>query len=292
VAVCQQRCWKHDWVIDIDVQAFFDSVDWDLMLKAVAAHCTEPWVLLYVKRWLAAPLQQPDGSLTARDRGTPQGSAVSPVLAYLFLHYAFDAWMARTHPGVPFERYADDAIVHCATEQQAEDLLVAIENRLAEVGLQLNPAKTRIVYCKDGRRRADHEHVAFTFLGFTFRARAARSRAGATFTGFLPAVSKQALTAMRARVRRWRLHLRTHLALDDLARQINPVVRGWMQYYGAFYRSALDPLLKRLNSYLVRFLRRKFRRLRPFRKALACWTRITSQQPTLFAHWAWGTALW
>jgi group II intron reverse transcriptase/maturase len=292
VAVCQQRCWKHDWVIDIDVQAFFDSVDWDLMLKAVAVHCTESWVLLYVKRWLAAPLQQPDGSLTARDRGTPQGSAVSPVLANLFLHYAFDAWMARTYPGVQFERYADDVIVHCATEQQAQRLLVVIGDRLGEVGLRLHPAKTRIVYCKDGRRREDHEHVAFTFLGFTFRARAARSRAGTTFTGFLPAVSRQALSAMRARVRRWRLHLRTHLAFDDLARQVNPVARGWMQYYGAFYRTALDPLLKRINAYLVRFLRRKFRRLRRFRKALACWSRITTQQPALFAHWAWGTALW
>jgi hypothetical protein len=183
-------------------------------------------------------------------------------------------------------------VVHCATEQQAQRLLVAIENRLGEVGLQVNPAKTRIVYCQDGRRRERHEHTSFTFLGFTFRARAARSRAGVTFTGFLPAVSKPALNAMRARLRRWRLHLRTHLALEDLARQVNPVVRGWMQYYGAFYRSALDPLLKRINSYLVRFLRRKFKRLRPFRKALACWSRITSQQPRLFAHWASGTALW
>ena len=292
VAVCQQRCWKHDWVIDIDVQAFFDSVDWDLMLKAVAAHCTEPWVLLYVKRWLAAPLQQTDGSITARDRGTPQGSAVSPVLANLFLHYAFDAWMSREHPGVFFERYADDVVVHAETRDQAESLLAAIGDRMVEVGLRLHPNKTRIVYCKDGRRRGESDHVAFTFLGFTFRARAARSRAGATFTGFLPAVSKQALSAMRARVRRWRLHLRTHIALDDLARQVNPVLRGWMQYYGAFYRSALDPLLKRINSYLVRFLRRKFRRLRPFRTALACWSRITTQQPMLFVHWAWGTALW
>jgi group II intron reverse transcriptase/maturase len=292
VAVCQRRCWQHDWVIDIDVQAFFDTVDWDLMLKAVAAHCTEPWVLLYVKRWLAAPLAGPDGVLIERTRGTPQGSAVSPVLANLFLHYAFDAWMARTHPGVEFERYADDVVVHCATEQQAQSLLVAIMDRLAEVGLQLHPAKTRIVYCKDGRRRGSHEHTSFTFLGFTFRARAARSRAGVTFTGFLPAVSTQALTGMRARVRRWRLHLGTQLALEDLAQQVNPVVRGWMQYYGAFYRSALDPLLKRINAYLVRFLRRKFERLRRRRKALACWTRITQQQPTLFAHWAWSTALW
>lgn len=292
VAVCQQRCFKHDWVIDIDVQAFFDSVDWDLMLKAVAAHCTEPWVLLYVKRWLAAPLAGSDGGLQQRVRGTPQGSAVSPVLANLFLHYAFDAWMSRTHPGVAFERYADDVIVHCATADQAEGLLAVIEDRLGQVGLQLNPAKTRIVYCKDGRRRLEAEHVEFTFLGFTFRARAARSRAGVTFTGFLPAVSKPALIRMRQQVRRWRLHLRIGSTLADLAQRINPVVLGWMQYYGAFYRSALDPLLKRINSYLMRFLRRKFRRLRPFGKALACWSRITSQQPTLFAHWAWGTALW
>jgi RNA-directed DNA polymerase len=274
------------------VQAFFDSVDWDLMLKAVAAHCTEPWVLLYVKRWLAAPLAGPDGDVQQRVRGTPQGSAVSPVLANLFLHYAFDVWMTRGYPGVQFERYADDVIVHCDSRQQAEGLLAAIEDRLGQVGLQVNPAKTRIVYCKDGRRRADAEHVAFTFLGFTFRARAARSKAGVAFTGFLPAVSTPALTVMRAQVRRWRLHLRNGLTLTDLAQQINPIVRGWMLYYGKFYRSALNPLLKRVNSYLVRFLRRKYRRLRPFRKALACWRRITSQQPTLFAHWAWETALW
>jgi hypothetical protein len=156
----------------------------------------------------------------------------------------------------------------------------------------LNPAKTRIVYCKDGRRRLEAEQVEFTFLGFTFRARAARSRTGEVFTGFLPAVSTPALIRMRQQVRRWRLHMRTGLTLAELARTINPIVRGWMQYYGAFYRSALDPLLKRINSYVVRYLRRKFKRLRPFRTALACWSRVTRQQPTLFAHWAWSTALW
>ena len=174
MAACRQRCWKTDWVIDLDVERFFDSVPWELVVKAVTAHTTDPWVVLYVKRWLAAPLALPNGSLQQRDRGTPQGSAVSPVLANLFLHYAFDAWMAREHPTVRFERYADDAVVHCASKPQAERLVVAIGNRMAEVGLRLNPAKTRIVYCKDGRRRLDYEHTAFTFLGFTFRARGAR----------------------------------------------------------------------------------------------------------------------
>jgi RNA-directed DNA polymerase len=292
VAACRQRCWKSDWVVDLDIRSFFDSVPWQLVVKAVAAHSTDPWVLLYVKRWLAAPLQLPDGSLRQRDRGTPQGSAVSPVLANLFLHYAFDAWIARTFPAVRFERYADDAIVHCATEEQAKRLLEAIGNRLAEVGLQLNPAKTRVVYCKDGRRRLDHEHTNFTFLGFTFRARGARARNGVNFTGFLPAVSKDALNKMSREVRRWRLHLLTGHTLADLARQINPIVRGWIRYYGVFYRTALDHLLRRINAYLVRWLRRKYQRLRPTKKALACWQRITRQQPSLFAHWAWMAAYW
>jgi len=251
VAACRQRCWKSDWVIDLDVERFFDSVPWELVVKAVAAHTADPWVVLYVKRWLAAPLALPDGSLQQRDRGTPQGSAVSPVLANLFLHYAFDAWMAREYPTVRFERYADDVVVHCVTELQAKRLVVAIGNRLAEVGLQLHPTKTRIVYCKDGKRRLDYEHTAFTFLGFTFRARGARGN-GRNFTGFLPAVSKDALNKMSREVRRWRLHLRTGHTLADLARKINRIVRGWMQYYGAFYQTVLYPLLARINAYLMR----------------------------------------
>ena len=292
VAACRERCWKTDWVIDLDIQKFFDSVPWELVVKAVAAHTDQPWVVLYVKRWLAAPVQRPDGTLLERDRGTPQGSAVSPVLANLFLHYAFDAWMAREHPTVRFERYVDDVVVHCVSQRQATQVVAAIAARMAEVGLRLHPAKTRIVYCKDGTRRLDHEYTWFTFLGFTFRARKARSKNGRSFTSFLPAISKDALKQASGAVRRWRLHRRTGHTLTDLASWINPIVRGWMQYYGAFYRSELYPLLRRINAYLVRWLRKKFKRLRTFKKAHACWQRITCQQPNAFAHWAWVPAFW
>ena len=262
------------------------------MLKAVAAHSTEPWVLLYVRRWLAAPVQLPDGTLQQRDRGTPQGSAVSPVLANLFMHYAFDTWLAREYPRVRFERYADDAVVHCVTERQAREVLAAIGNRMAEVGLRLHPAKTKVVYCKDGKRRLGYEHTSFTFLGFTFRARAARARNGVSFTSFLPAISKDAQKKISTEIRRWRLHRWSGHTLTEVVARINPIVRGWMQYYGAFYRSEMRPFLLRINAYLMRWLRRKYRRLRPFKKALACWQRMTSQYPRLFAHWAWAVTPW
>ena len=290
VAACRQRCWKTNWVVDLDIQKFFDSVPWDLVVKAVEANTDLAWVGLYVRRWLEAPLRLPDGTVQQRDRGTHQGSAVSPVLANLFLHYAFDAWMARTFPTITFERYVDDAVVHCVSKAQADMVARAIGNRMVQVGLRLHPDKTKIVYCKDGNRRGVHEHTAFTFLGYTFRARAARTRTGKVFTSFAPAISKEALKKISVTVRRWRLDRKTGRTLADLARWINPIVRGWMQYYGAFNRSALHRVLQRINTYLMRFLRNKFKRVRSFKKAKAGWQRVISQYPKAFAHWAWITA--
>jgi RNA-directed DNA polymerase len=292
VARCRERCWKTNWVLDLDIEKFFDSVPHDLIVKAVGAHTDAGWVILYVKRWLRAPLQLPDGTLRERGRGTPQGSAVSPVLANLFLHYAFDAWMAREFPTIRFQRYVDDAVVHCVSERQARMLARAIGDRLEEVGLRLHPTKTRIVYCRDGRRRGSYEHTSFTFLGFTFRAREARDKNGVNFTSFLPAISKEALKRISGEVRSWRIHLRTGHTFAELARKINPIVRGWMQYYGAFYRSALNSLLQRINAYLMRWIRKKYKRLRGFKKAKAAWERATCRYPRMFAHWPWMRAFW
>ncbi len=287
VGVCRRRCWSYDWVIDLDIRKFFDSVRWDLVCKAVAAHTDARWVLLYVERWLAAPLQHPDGTLHDRDRGTPQGSSVSPVLANLFMHYAFDLWLAREFPQVAFERYADDAVIHCVTQRQARRVLAALQERMRQVGLELHPDKTKVIYCQDSNRRGSYEQVSFTFLGFTFQPRGARRADGVQFTSFLPAVSKDALKKMSAVLKAWRLHRRVTSTQADLARMINPVVRGWMAYYGAFYRRALHPLLHRINTYLLRWMLNKYKRLRTWKRATRAMRNAIAQQPRLFAHWAW-----
>lgn len=288
VGTCRQRCWKFDWVIDLDVQKFFDTVPWDLVVKAVGAVTECRWVLLYVKRWLQAPLQNPDGTLYERERGTPQGSAVSPILANLFMHYAFDHWMVRTFPDCPFERYADDAVVHCASRHQAECVRDRIAARMEEIGLRLHPDKTKIVYCKDSHRRGSHEHISFTFLGFTFRPReAVNGKTGRHFTSFLPAISPEALKAASNRLRELRIHRRSDLSLNDLAGWLNPIIAGWMNYYGRYYRSALYPLLRRVSLYLRRWAGRKYKRLRTYKRFERWWTGILEREPGLFAHWQW-----
>ncbi|MFI1584523.1 group II intron reverse transcriptase/maturase [Embleya sp. NPDC020630] len=289
IGICRARCWKYDWVIDLDIKAFFDSVPWNLILRALESVCDLPWVRLYVERWLTAPLQQADGTLVERTRGTPQGSAISPVLANLFMHYAFDKWLDRRFPQVAFERYADDAVVHCRSLAQARAVLAALAKRMEEVGLELHPDKTRIVYCKDANRKGSYEHERFTFLGYDFRERTVDGRTG-LFRSFSPAVSADAVKRMGREVRSWRLHRWVTGETRDLADWINPVVRGWMQYYGAFNKSALFPLLERINAYLVRWLRGKYRKLRrSWSATFRAWWSGTQKAPRLFAHWAWTT---
>jgi RNA-directed DNA polymerase len=287
--VCRERCWRQDWVLDLDLKSFFDSVPHDLVLKAVAHHTDERWIVLYVERWLKAPLQKEDGSLIERDRGTPQGSAISPLLANMFLHYVFDAWMTRKFPATRFERYCDDIIVHAASDQHAQMMWAAIAKRLAECGVELNERKTRIVYCKDDDRHGSYEHTSFDFLSYTFRPRLSRSRFGKHFVNFSPAVSGGAKTRMRREMRSWGVHCRSDKTLTDLALMFNRQLQGWINYYGRFYKSMLYPVFRHFNETLVRWAMRKYKRLRRHKtRAYRFIAEVARRQPGLFAHWRFG----
>jgi group II intron reverse transcriptase/maturase len=288
VRVCRERCFRKDWVVDLDVKAFFDSVSWELMLKAVARHTDQKWVLLYVERWLKAPMLMPDGTTLARVKGTPQGGPISPLIANIFLHYGFDLWMVREYPGVQFERFADDVVVHCVTERQARQVREAIGRRMVDIGLELHPDKTKIVYCKDSRRRQEYELVSFTFCGYAFRPREAfDKKRRQPYTGFLPAVAPGKLTDMSRKAASWRLHRRTIWTLDDLAEEVNPVLRGWLTYFTVFYPSAVIPLCRRMDRHLMRWARRKYKRLERSDKRARVWLKgVRKRSPGLFAHWA------
>jgi len=288
VAVCRDRCWRKAWVIDLDIRAFFDTVPHDRIIEAVEHHTDfeQRWIVLLIKRWLVAPMQQPDGTETARDRGTPQGSAISPVLANLFMHYAFDRWITREFPMVDFERYCDDVVVHCVTQNQASEVLAAITMRLASFGLEVHPDKTRIVYCKDGQRGGKFPITEFAFLGYTFRARAVRRKDGVMFTRVMPAVSKQAVKAMNREIRSWRLGRRSDLTWSDLAARLNPVLAGWINYYGRFYGFMLWEVLRRVNYHLVRWLIRKYKRLhRSYTQGWRLLYQVSLDNPGMFRHW-------
>lgn len=286
LAVARQRCWRYDWVVDLDIKGFFDNIDWTLLMRALRRHTDCKWILLYVERWLQAPVSLPDGTLVGREKGTPQGGVISPILANLFLHYAFDYWMRKYHPDIPFERYADDVICHCRSEAQARKLRESLEHRFATCKLELHPQKTKIAYCKDANRRGSYPIQRFDFLGYSFRPRRSMNRHGRLFVSFAPAVSDKAAKAMRQTMRRWRLHHRGDLGLDDLVRWTWSVIQGWVQYYGRFYPSALEKALRTLDAFLVRWAQRKYKRLKGHKSRAWDWlTRLRSRQPLLFPHW-------
>jgi RNA-directed DNA polymerase len=289
VRTARERCWRYDWVLDLDIKGFFDSIDWELMLKAVRRHTECPWVLLYIERWLKASVQMEDGGIVLRTSGTPQGGVISPLLANLFLHYAVDMWMTREFPDIPFERYADDAICHCRSAEEARALWSALGERLAACKLVLHPLKTKIVYCKDVNRCGDFPVIAFDFLGFQFRARKTMWRKGEAriFThSFQPAASPKALTRISREVRSWALHKRSDKSVSELAAMYNPCIRGWITYYSHFYKTQLRPTLKRIDAYVIRWARRKFKRMRHQTKGARDWLdRLHRTTPRLFAHW-------
>ena len=286
IGVTRKRCWRHDWVLEFDIKGLFDNISHDLLLKAVRKHVTCKWALLDIERWLKAPMDK-DGVLIERTRGTPQGGVISPILANLFLHYTFDLWMRRTHPDLQWCRYADDGLVHCRTEQEAQALMAELQVRFAECGLEMHPSKTKIVYCKDATRTASYPNVTFDFLGYGFRPRRSKNtRSGKLFCNFAPAVSASALKSMRAAIRDLNLRRQTHVALTDVAQKINPLLRGWIDYYGRYSRNALAPILRYVNQTVMAWMVRKFKRFIGRKtKAGYALERLSRARPDLFAHW-------
>ena len=286
VAVTRKRCWQYAWVVEFDIKSAFDQIDHGLLMKAVRSHIKEDWILLYIERWLTAPFETIDGERVTRQRGTPQGGVVSPILMNLFMHYAFDVWMRRTNSTCPFARYADDAVVHCRNRRQAEQVMRSIALRLTECRLTMHPEKSRIVYCKSSGRNASYPHVQFTFLGFTFRPRRAVNSRGRRFTSFTPGVSVDALKRMRKEVRGWRIHRRTATTLAELAKQYNPVLRGWWNYFGEFYPSAMHSFAMYFDGKLLQWARRKYQTLERREQASVQWLiKMKKIFPQMFFYW-------
>jgi len=289
VAVTRKRCWRYDWVLEFDIKGLFDNIDHDLLLRAVRKHTDTKWVILYIERWLKAPFQMPSGEKIERISGTPQGGVISPVLSNLFLHYVFDVWMSRKRPQNPWSRYADDGIAHCRSQEEAVELLNELKVRFEECGLELHPDKTCIVYCKDDDRREEHLETKFDFLGYTFRPRRSKNRQGKFFINFTPGVSRKSSKAMRLKIRQWRMHLKPDKDIEDLSRMFNPVIRGWINYFGRFYKSELYSVLRHMNRALVHWARRKYKRLSCHRRRAENWLgRVAKRSPWLFAHWKMG----
>jgi len=288
IRITRRRCWRYHWILEYDIKGLFDNIDHKLLMRAVRKHTDCKWIILYIERWLKAPFKDKDG-LIERKAGTPQGGVISPVLANLFLHYVFDKWIKTNFPQHPWARYADDGIVHTKTKVEAENLLEKLEQRFKTCELELHSDKTRIVYCKDDDRRGNYPEIKFDFLGYTFRPRRSKNRYGKNFINFTPAVSNKSCKAMRQVIRGWRIHLKPDKELIDISRMFNPVIRGWINYYGCFYKSGLFPVLRKLNRAIIHWARRKYKRLARHRRRAEYWLgRIARREPQLFAHWQMG----
>lgn len=287
VGITRQRCWQYDWVLEFDIKGLFDHIPHDLLMKAVRKHTECKWILLYIERWLEAPMQEADGSLVPRESGTPQGGVISPILSNLYLHYVFDKWMQRNYPSIVWCRYADDGLVHCETEQQAQEMLRQLRKRFEACELQLHPDKTQIVYCKDGRRKQKYPNTSFEFLGYNFRPRRVKSAAkGTLFVGFTPAVSREAQKHMRRRIRSLKVRNRTDLSLEEVAGIVNPIIRGWINYYGRYCRSMMRGVYRHINCTIRSWAMAKYKKLKHKTRASLWITELAKREPTLFAHWS------
>jgi RNA-directed DNA polymerase len=288
IAVTRRRCWEFDWVLEFDIKGLFDNIQHELLLKAVHKHTDCKWVILYIERWLTAPMLMPDGTMKTRDKGTPQGGVISPVLSNLFLHYVFDKWMQINYKSNPWCRYADDGLVHCNTYEEAVNLLSQIEQRFKSCGLEIHPDKTKIVYCKDDIRTKDYHINEFTFLGYMFCMRTAIRRYDRRlFNAFLPAISKKARVSILLQIKlKWKMHLQTDISLEELAKRYNPIIRGWIQYYGKFYKTELQKIANYINLRLIKWARRKYLKLKGHKQKAYDWlVRVYKSNPNLFEYW-------
>lgn len=289
VEKAKERSYTFHWVLDLDIKGFFDNIDHELLIKALERHVKCKWAMMYIKRWLSVPYQLKDGTQVERTKGVPQGSVIGPILANLFLHYTFDEWMRRNHSNISFERYADDTICHCVSLKQAEFIHRAIKKRFAECKLELNEEKTKIVYCKKNHRDIAYDCIQFDFLGYTFRPRRSIDTHGEVFLNFSPAISKKARTKIWETIREWNQNHWVQMRLEDIAKQINPIIQGWINYYGKYNVKVLKNVLQRINLKLSRWIRDKFKGFRKFKtQAIHRLGDIALKNPDLFAHWSWG----
>lgn len=287
-----EQCYKKAWVLDLDIEGFFDNLDHELVMRALQRHTTEKWVLMYVERWLKAPIEHEDGLLEYPTKGSPQGGVISPLISNLYLHYAFDKWMSIHYGSIEFERYADDIVVHCTSKKEAERLLVAISERLAQCGLRLHPEKTKIVYCKTSRRSGKHENRSFDFLGLTFKPKKAKNpKTGEYFTSFGPAkLSKKATRRIIETIRSKKLHRKTRTDLPELAIEMKDHLQGWINsYYGRFKLQYLRPMMKYLNDRLVAWASKRHKRFKGSSLEARQWLRgVCRDFPNMFVHWKYG----
>jgi len=281
----RKNSYKYDWVIDMDIHKFFDEIDHSLMMKALEHVIKEKWVLMYVERWLKMPIEKKDGTIEIRgEKGTPQGGVISPLLANLYLHYAFDVWLTKTHSEVSFVRYADDIVIHCKSKTQAEKVLEAIKVRLSEVRLEIKQEKTRIAYCKDYRRKESHENVKFEFLGFSFQPRACKSKFdNKSFTAFTAEISQSNQKKIRESIKDGMQWNNTSIELTYIANLFNSKLRGWIGYYGIYGKHRLRLSLQVLDMRIIKWLRRKYRL--GIKKACIKLNTVKEQNPKLFYHW-------
>jgi group II intron reverse transcriptase/maturase len=278
------------WVIDMDISGFFDNMSHEHLQKAIDRHVQEKWAKMYITRWLQAPIEDRKGNKRTRDgKGTPQGGVISPLLANLFLHYTFDKWLEKTYPDLCFVRYADDIIVHCNSQEEAEEVLMAIKERLRECCLQLNEQKTKIVYCKRDFRRDKFKTVQFDFLGFSFQPRPTSTKDGVMFVGYDCAISRKSENKITEIFRKSEFHRWTTSSIYRIAEAFNPKIRGWINYFGKFRIHKLMRVFRIFHWRLIKWAVRRYKRFGGSMHKAGRWLRnLALCYPGLFVHWQYG----